>query len=308
MIGLLARPAIGARSTFPRTQHLSLVHFAYTARYSSTTKAPPLPTKDGEVILYRGPPAMSSWAYFVFGGIFASVGLTMSSVFYNHLTWPLTFRDPNNQPKLVNKRVRVTLASAIALTGVFTGFLFWVIPTKTITKLTLLVPTRQLVLRTDVREYSAFLPRFLLVPPFKKLANLKGYYLTDRNNERVIPLSAAYRIRGSATAAALAQARLQKMDATGKDSSASEYRNKLELKVGDDRMWYQLETAGGGKPGSKWGYAAFWRRRIYNLRGKTKWEGQQIREGADGRILGDKEPWFADRRTFDDIIPLVKRR
>ncbi|UZJ56326.1 hypothetical protein CBS101457_005646 [Exobasidium rhododendri] len=284
--------------------------FARVARYASTTtsKAPPLPIKDGKVLLYRGPPAMSNWAYFVFGGIFASVGLQMSYVIYNHFTWPLTFKDPNNQPKLMDSRFRTTLAAATGLIGIFTGFLFWVVPTKTITKLTLLVPTRQLVIRTAVREYSAFLPRALFPRPLRKTAELKGYYLTDKVNERVVPLSAAYRIRGSATAAALAQARAQSKNVSNKNIVAMDERHKLELKVGDDRFWYQLESAGGGEPGKQWGYAAFWRRRVYSLRGKTKWEGQAAVEGPEGRALGAKEPWFADRRTFDDVIPLVKRK
>lgn len=136
-----------------------------------------------------------------------------------------------------------------------------------------------------------------------------GYYQTDKINERVVPLSAAYRVRGSATAASLALSRAQSKKATGKDLIPLEERHCLDLKIGDDRFWYRLESAGGGKPSSKWNYSAFWRRRIYQLRGKTQWEGQPGTEGGpDGRLLGEKEPWFADRRTFDDVIPLVKRK
>lgn len=80
-------------------------------------------------------------------------------------------------------------------------------------------------------------------------------------------------------------------------------RQCLEVKVGNERAWYRLETAGGAKPPRRGGYKGFWRRFQHRIRGKTDWEGEK----GPHVHLGDKEPWFADRKTFDDVIPLIKR-
>jgi hypothetical protein len=113
-----------------------------------------------------------------------------------------------------------------------------------------------------------------------------------------VPLSSVYRIRGSATAAALQASR---MKSSGLQQQGGNQRQSLEIKVGDERTWYVLESAGGEDPPKGRGYAGFWDRMSARLRGKTDWEGEQP-------LAGSKQGWFADRRTFDDVIPLVKRK
>ena len=180
-------------------------------------------------------------------------------------------------------------------------------PTKTVTKLTLRLATRQLVVRTATREFSALFPRAIYPAPLRRTAERKGYYLTDRINERVVPLSSVYRIRGSATAGALSPVRRSTGTTGSTKSPGLDERQCLEIRSGDDRFWYRLESAGGADPPSGHGYAGFFRRFQHRLRGKTDWDGH-CEQASEGAPLGDKETWFADRRTFDDVIPLVKRR
>lgn len=160
-------------------------------------------------------------------------------------------------------------------------------------------------MRTSAREFSALLPRPLFPRPFRTTAELEGYYKTDRVNERIVPLSSVYRIRGSALTGT--NGKNVGMIAEKKGILADD-RLCVELRVGDERATYILETLGGADPPKGGGYAGFWRRIVHRLRGKTDWEGQKGQLGSLGDSLGDKEPWFANRKTFDDVIPLIKRR
>lgn len=139
--------------------------------------------------------------------------------------------------------------------------------------------------------------------PFRQTAQLRGFYKTNRNDERVVPLSSVYRIRGSANEAAIKPV---KLDSRGRTPHQGlDERKCLEIKIGTERSWYRLETAGGSKPPTKgFGFLGFTRRIQHVLRGKADWDGEKPLDVH----LGKKEPWFADRRTFDDVVPLIKRR
>lgn len=188
----------------------------------------------------------------------------------------------------------------------FQGYLFFTVPSVNIIKLTLLVPTRQLVIRTTGRGFSALLPRALFPQPFRRFAELKGYYQTDRNNERVVPLSSVFRIRGSATDTEVQT--ITQVMSTKKRATLDE-RYCLELQVYGERFWYRLESAGGTEPPKGHGYKGFWRRLQHKIRGTTDWEGEkELLVKGDPSQLGIKEPWFADRRAFDDVIPLIRRK
>lgn len=196
--------------------------------------------------------------------------------------------------------------------------MFFSVPARAVTKLSLDVAKRQLTIRTASRGLSALFPRAIYPSPLRKTAELRGFYQTRRNNERVVPLSLVYRLRGSAMAASLGKNKLVRTD-RGDVHVGIQHRRDIIFKVGDEKLWYVLESAGGAKPDSR-GYKGFWRKFSHSLRGKTNWEGMPLEKRSEqlsssshhskleSRILGEKEPWFLDRRAFDDILPFVVRR
>lgn len=198
------------------------------------------------------------------------------------------------------------------------ALVFFAVPARTVTKLSLDVAKRELTITTGSRGFSALLPRAIYPGPLRKTAELRGFYQTRKNNERVVPLSDVYRIRGSAVAANAGNNNIVKTDRGSLHVGIENNRN-LIFKVGKEKLWYVLESAGGAKPNAR-GYMGFWRRLSYRLRGLTEWEGVPVerrseplastpsRARAEPRILGEKEPWFLDRRAFDDIFPFVARR
>lgn len=204
------------------------------------------------------------------------------------------------------------------------------VPSSNVTRLALDLPKRQLVIRTAVRGFSALPSRAIYPSALRKTAELRGYYLTPHNNERVVPLSSVYRIRGSASGKGPSSAITLRSKASVQQQQQQnlyvpDEKRSLEIKVGTDRFWYTVEAAGGASPSVRQDgpgrYARFWQRLSYWMRGSTDWSGVRdppiVRQGgvqnspSDGHHTaqwGEKEPWFSDRRTFDDVIPLVKRK
>lgn len=166
-----------------------------------------------------------------------------------------------------------------------------------------------------------------------------------RGSAQAAGFTAAHKLRqpsGAGAASAQGDASGARRDAR---HIGSDERSSIEIKPGNDRWWYTLEASGGAEPIQR-GYAGFWRRMSHSMRGNTDWSAdardaeqsdnkerlalqrapsiltsqqqqQQQPSTATGpaspeneaeRILGPKEPWFADRRTFDDVIPLIRRR
>lgn len=135
---------------------------------------------------------------------------------------------------------------------------------------------------------------------------MEGYYLANRNNERIVPLSSVFRNTGNASDIGLNLTPQQKL--YSKKITLDE-RCCVELRILPEKLWYRLESAGGADPPKGYGYRGFWRRLQHRLRGTTDWEGEkELLVKGNHLHLGKKEPWFADRRTFDDIIPLIRRR
>lgn len=254
---------------------------------------------------------------------------------HEHFCWPVFSRDPNNPPELISITKRRLLAALVGTVGVATGLLFWVAPSKSVTRLALDLKTRELIIRTAAREFPALIPRDLYPAALRKTAEAKGWYKTPLLRERVVPLSSVYRIRGSAMSSTSTLAHRVRSgsnsdprsnDGKQRLPSPTDERTSIEIKPGLDRWWYTLEASGGNELPKGTAYARFWQRVNLSLRGHTDWSEDSNAETIDGkapaslqaavtqhlkeeqRTLGAKEPWFADRRTFDDIIPFVKRR
>jgi hypothetical protein len=220
------------------------------------------------------------------------------------------------------------LASGVAgAAGVVTAALFIMVPSASVTRISLDLSARQLVIRTAARGMSALLPRVIYPRPFRTLAERKGYYLTPYNNERVVPLAQMFRIRGSAVASGTLpmitlrqaarshEARIKAAQERQKVLNVEGSKRSIEVSTGDDRFWYTVEAAGSGVPNKNDGrtsYSRFFQRISYAMRGKTDWsdvEEPPTRHAKGSSTYVDvKQPWFLSRRTFDDVIPLVKRK
>lgn len=318
------------------------VRFSRSTAFEAKTDKKVITDDNGQVVLYRGPPAMKPWIYYFIGGTFVVIGIELAYDVYNHFCWPLFSKDPNRKAELVSERKRTIGAILAGSAGLVTASLFFMVPSSNITRLTLDLPKRQLIIRTAVRGFSALPPRAIYPAALRKTAELRGYYLTPFNNERVVPLASVYRVRGSASPfsgprndSASGSQKAISIRQKGSNSKIvqrydvpTHHKHSIEIRVGDGRFWYTIEAFGGVKidefvKSTTSRYARFWQRISYWMRGYTDWKdvskeemevilsdpSDQSKEGsASATKLGPKQPWFSDRQTFDDVIPLVKRK
>lgn len=342
-----SRPLLKSSSKQP-IFNLTQIRFTRSNAFAGTTDKKVITDENGKVVLYRGPPAMKPWLHYLVGGTFLVVGLELAHNVYHHLCWPLFSKDPNRKPELISENKRTVGAIIAGSMGLITASLFFMVPSSNVTRLTLDLPKRQLILRTAIRGFSALPPRAIYPTALRRTAELRGYYLTPFNNERVVPLADVYRIRGSASSFSgptnVSRSGSQSsISIRQKDNSKSNVRQhdipvhhkqSIEFKVGKDRFWYTIE-AFGGVPIDQFvksntsRYVRFWQRISYWMRGFTDWKDLKKEDieiinsdssaqneapspstfSSDKTIkLGPKQPWFSDRQTFDDILPLVKRK
>ncbi|PWN34476.1 uncharacterized protein FA14DRAFT_161853 [Meira miltonrushii] len=336
------RGLFASKSIFRALPRPSQVRFSRSNALQGTTDKNVITDKNGKVVLYRGPPAMKPWIYYFIGGTFMVIGVELAYDVYNHFCWPLFSKDPNRKPELVSEKKRTVGAVLAGTIGLITASLFFMVPSSNITRLTLDLPKRQLILRTAVRGFSALPPRAIYPTALRKTAELRGFYLTPFNNERVVPLASVYRVRGSASPlsgprndsgsgsqkAIFVRHKGNNSKTVQRYDIPTHYKHSIEIRVGEGRFWYTIE-AFGGVPIDQFvksntsRYARFWQRISYWMRGSTDWTDVSKEEmeailsdsSAPGKEaspsttkLGPKQPWFSDRQTFDDVIPLVKRK
>lgn len=274
----------------PRIKNGSQVRFSRSTAIAESAERKTIADENGNVVLYRGPPAMKPWLYYFMGGSFLLVGVELAHIIYYHLRWPLFSRDPNRTPEPFSDKKKIVGATFALGSGTMLALLCFMVPSSNITRLTLNMPKRELILRTAVRGFSALPPRWIYPSALRRTAELRGYYLTPFNNERIVPLNSVFRVRGSASSLAGSQSAF--INGTKRAGNIALQRgpkkvqqydfqsprtNSIDFKTGNDRLWYTLEAFGGESPqsfaksGRSW-YVRFWYRISYWMRGYTDWK------------------------------------
>lgn len=163
---------------------------------------------------------------------------------------------------------------------------------------------------------TSLLPPKLLPKPILRSLNQKGLLLPNHHPlEKVVPLSSLWRVDGSAS----------------KFGGSKGAKKAILLRVGTSKFGYSLESSAPltthelklKELEEKSLYRKGWNWLMFKIRGKTDWglepEGtideslkeksrreQKSKSSGGNRV--DKDPWYSDRKLFDQLIPNEKER
>ncbi|KAK0540266.1 hypothetical protein OC842_000561 [Tilletia horrida] len=276
-----------------------------SVRYASSSAGTAGAAADKRLVIYRGPPAMKPYLNLLCGGIFMVTGLNVAYIAANHLSWPIFSRDPEtNPPKLLPLGLRLATAMGTVLLGFGSGYFFFLVPMRSITRITVQPAQRAVELqlsdsalrslavrpppaipagtpmvhiRTALPSFTQLVPRALL--PANLLFSLRtnGWAHPDAQNkrDRVVPLDSVFRFLGKATEGMSSLEAARRKMAVAGDIGQRERKSVL-LRVSRSKIAYTLESEGGvapasvnpatGKPHNL--YRVFWAKIKYSFRGK----------------------------------------
>ncbi|KAE8267885.1 hypothetical protein A4X09_0g4459 [Tilletia walkeri] len=304
---------------------------------SSATATPPAQ----RLVLYRGPPAMRPLLNILCGTIFIVTGANVAYIASNHLSWPIFSRDPvNNPPKLLPLGLRYATAMGTVLLGLGSGYFFFLVPMRSVTRLTVqpaknvlklggretlsvspppAIPagTPMVHIRTSIPSFNQIIPTALFPRNLLYSMQSNGWHHPDAesNRDRVVELSKVFRFMGKATdGMSSLEAAKRKMSLASELNQRD--RKSVMLRVGNSKIAYTLESEGGitpstqtpsGKPQNL--YKVFWGKLKHSFRGNRD-DSEPTEAESTGKTgplaapgLGLKEPWFMDRARFDQLFP-----
>ncbi|CCF49962.1 hypothetical protein NDA11_003582 [Ustilago hordei] len=254
-------------------------------------------------VLYRGPPGLKKAIYYFIGTVFTGAGCYQGFLLTQHLSWPIFTRDPE-KTKLAPPMLRYTAGTAVAVTAVGLGMFFFWTPSRLATRVTLYPATSQIGIRTAAPPFRAFLP--------PSMRSRRSAPLNPKDqSERFHPLDALYR-RDRTSAVEIEKFAQGKGRRVASASSSKRQKVPSSLLLGEDVTFgYQLEAAPTPlfETNAKNLYTQYWSRFKLSLRGETDWSrvaGEHELTPAERTAksqLHPKNPWFLDRKNFDNLFP-----
>ncbi|KAK0551640.1 hypothetical protein OC845_002055 [Tilletia horrida] len=312
---------------------------------SSATPAPAGSRAPPPLVIYRGPPAMKPGFNLLCGAIFIGTGLNVAYIASSHLSWPIFSRDlEKNPPKLLPLGLRLATAVGIALLGVGSSYFFFLVPMRTITRMTIKPAQHTLTInkaqklavqppsaaaigapmvhiRTTIPSFNQFIPSVFIPSNLLYGMRINGWHHPDAatKRDRVVPVESVFRFTGKATdGMSSLQAAQRGVSLAG--SIGQPERKSVLLRVGRSKIAYTMESEGILKPASASPngqaysiYRTTWAWIKYSLRGKRD-DADHTPAEAEGKTgplstpgLGEKEPWFLNRSKFDQLFPFERR-
>lgn len=257
----------------------------------------------GPRVLYRGPPGMKKATYYFIAATFTGAGCYQGYLLTQHLSWPILSRDPE-KTKLAPPMLRYVTGAAVAITAGGLGLFFLWTPSRLATRVTLYPATSQIGIRTAARPFRSFLPPSMRSQKSAPLNPLDPY-------ERFHPLDALYR-RDRTSAVEIEQFAQGKGRRLASAKSGKRQRVPSSILLGEDVTFgYQLEAAPMPlfETKAKNLYTQYWSRFKLSLRGETDWSevagghSMSQAERTAKSQLDAKDPWFFDRKNFDNLFP-----
>ncbi|CAD6890524.1 unnamed protein product [Tilletia controversa] len=329
-----------------RTAARSSCLCARTAARRSASTSTPAPQSQ-RLVLYRGPPAMKPLLNLLCGTIFIVTGANVAYIASNHLSWPIFNVDPEKNPsKLLPLGLRYATAMGTVLLGLGSGYFFFLVPMRSVTRLTIqpakvalgmqkksldalavtppaAIPagTTMVHIRTSIPSFNQLVPTALIPANLLYSMRTNGWHHPDAesNRDRVVELSKVFRFMGKAADGMSSLEAAKRKMSIARDLGQRD-RKSVMLRVGRSRIAYTMESEGGitpsavnpltGKPENL--YKVFWAKVKHSFRGtrddSEPTEAEAARKTGPMALpgLGSKEPWFMDRVRFDQLLPSEK--
>jgi len=277
------------------------------------------------------------------GAIFVATGFNVSYIIANHLSWPIITTDyEKNPPKLLPEGLRYATAVGTALLGLGSGYFFFLVPMRSITRITI-QPAKNAValkpaklesltvtpppaipagatmvhMRTTIPSFNQYIPTALIPSNLLYSMRTNGWHHPDAasKRDRVVTLDSVFRFMGKATEGMSSLEAAKRRMAVAGDVGQRD-RKSVMLRLASSKIAYTLESEGGVKPSSVSSsgkphnlYKVFWANIKHSFRGLRDDGDLSEQEAASKtgpKALGPKEPWFLDRGRFDQIFPAEK--
>ncbi|PWN51610.1 hypothetical protein IE53DRAFT_386017 [Violaceomyces palustris] len=316
----MARPNLFSSSSFSNLLRRQAYRGSSRDLHSSLTRAFQEQAKNDlsmvPKVIYRGPPAMKRGLYYASGTIFAMAGVYQGYLLSEHLAWPIvTFDYEKNPPHLVHPAIRTVTGGFVGVIGVVFGVFFFWMPTRSVTRLTIYPATRQVGVRTSAPAIRAILPSAL------RSKNSIPINPNDRR-ERLHSLVKLYRRDGISAKGIADSVQGKSISVATGSSEAKRRRQVTSLLLGEkETLGYSLEAAPEIRTKVDLLPKSLYKRAWFHfkvwIRGTTDWTNVKDQDGVavpleDWEVkarknLGAKEPWFLDRKNFDQLFPVYVR-